>query len=472
MKRLWLGYFFFIGLCFADFKTFEFHDQLDDLLSSPLYKNVRVGISIENLSKEDAYKSVFKKNESDYFVPASMMKVLLSATTLSYFHPLDKFETPLYINGFISNQILFGDLIIRGIGDPSLKSKHLIQIVAAIRSLGISKIEGDLLYDNSFIKTTNYSLSTARYYNAPSSALNINNNLIKLRINKEKTGLEITETCSYSNLIDHSKVQFSGKYSGFPKLTVRQYELGDTYTVSGIVTNKDQANHNLECVITRPSLYVTKLLYELFQSEGVMITGEVKKSLVTNESVLIGIIKGDSVTNIVFELNQESNNMIANSLCKALGGKIQGAPGTTQKGIEVIKQFCEYKLMLPNQSLYLDDASGLSMNNKLTPFQFSRLFEYIYRTPNLGIFIIDSLVKQGDHNLHKQPKPPSKLQVNLKTGTLTQKGINTVGGYMYDTNNKEMYTFVIMTEAKKSSPKAYTGTFTNPIMKLMFESVE
>ena len=89
------GIVLFSSFCFASFQTFEFHDRLASLLNSSMYKDVRVGINIQNLSKEGPYKVVYEKNKDDYFIPASMMKLMLSATVFSYFHPLEKFETPI-----------------------------------------------------------------------------------------------------------------------------------------------------------------------------------------------------------------------------------------------------------------------------------------------------------------------------------------------------------------------------------------
>lgn len=458
-------------LC-ASFKTFEFHDRLSSLLKSPKYKDVKVGISIQQLSNKNAEKVVYEKNQYEYFIPASMMKLMLSATVFSYLHPLEQFETPIYTNGFISNNILQGDLIIKGIGDPSLTTTHLLQIVKAIKSLGIHKIEGKLIYDDSFLEKPSYSGTSARYYNALSSALNLNNNVVHLNIKKDYSGLEPEYKTSYVSLIDKSVINKKSSRIGFPKLTVEPFLRGDRYTISGTVTHGDEKNHNLECAVTRPSVYFATCLYELFQSNGIDILGNIEKGMVPDDRVLLGIIKGDMLKDIVYELNQDSNNMIADSLGKSLGGSLFGAPGTTEKGVRAIKKFCYDDLSIAEEDIYIYDASGLSVDNRITPRQFSTLLDNVYKKQRIGVFLIDSLVKQGVHPDHVHPIPPSYLDVRLKTGTLAQHGINTMGGYIFDSRSNDVYSFVIMTENHKASPKSYQGTYTNPILSLIFSEIQ
>jgi len=469
IRALLLGLCVASTCCFAEFKTFLFHDRLSLLLQTPKYRHVDLGISIQNLSKPEPYRQVYRKNDTDKFIPASMMKIFLSATVLTYYHPLDQFETPVYTNGYISNNVLNGDLIVKGIGDPSLRTSHLVQIVEAVKTMGIEQINGDIIYDDSFFVETPYTSKSARYYNAPSSALNINKNVVRFRINSDYTGLEPIEESSYVTFHDRTKILPHSTTYGFPSLRVSQEGYGDYYTIRGNVTPQDELNHNLECVITRPSLYFATYLYELFNREGINVLGGISKGEVDEKGILLGLIKGDPLNRIIYDLNHESNNMIVSSLCKSLGGTVYNAPGTKEKGLKVMNRFASEKLKI--YDLNVSDASGLSLDNRLSPQNFSDLFHYIYETPHLGRFVLDSMIQQGEHPDYQHPKPPDHLVVRLKTGTLAESGVNTVGGYIYDAKNSEMYTFVIMADNKKSTPKAYKGTFTNPVLTLIMDSI-
>ena len=87
--------------------------------------------------------------------PASVTKLITTASALEMLGPNYKFPTYIETDGYISNDTIVGNLIIRGTGDPTFGSsfcgsKYILDsIVIAIKKKGVKYICGDVIADAS-----------------------------------------------------------------------------------------------------------------------------------------------------------------------------------------------------------------------------------------------------------------------------------------------------------------------------------
>ena len=58
------------------------------------------------------------------YTPASVTKAFTTATALTTLSEDFRFKTPVYISGEIINYTLYGDIIVYGVGDPTIESSH------------------------------------------------------------------------------------------------------------------------------------------------------------------------------------------------------------------------------------------------------------------------------------------------------------------------------------------------------------
>lgn len=84
--------------------------------------------------------------------PASVMKLATSYITLKHYGPDHRFRTIAYTNGRIdeSKQVLYGDLVIEAEGDPHFTLESAAILAASIRSQGIKRVEGELIFKGPF----------------------------------------------------------------------------------------------------------------------------------------------------------------------------------------------------------------------------------------------------------------------------------------------------------------------------------
>ncbi len=105
------------------------------------------GVLVQTLTGD----TLLAQNAQTYFNPASVMKIATSITALETLGYNYRFNTEVYINGKIDkDNILNGDLIIVGSGDPSLFYENAFLIGENLSRLGIKKVTGNLLVTNPF----------------------------------------------------------------------------------------------------------------------------------------------------------------------------------------------------------------------------------------------------------------------------------------------------------------------------------
>ena len=128
------------------YRTFETHESLSHGIASLTVINAHTG------------EVVFAKNERIGLATASTLKNITAATAYHILGPSHTFETHLYYTGQLGTDgVLQGDIIIKGVGDPTLGSdrypstldKTIIQHwVAAIHAAGIRSINGRIIGDD------------------------------------------------------------------------------------------------------------------------------------------------------------------------------------------------------------------------------------------------------------------------------------------------------------------------------------
>ncbi|MEP6972298.1 MAG: D-alanyl-D-alanine carboxypeptidase, partial [Betaproteobacteria bacterium] len=111
--------------------------------------------------------------------PASVMKLVTTSAALDLLGPAYTWTTSVYVDGPVREGRLMGNLFIRGRGDPTMVSERLWQLMRRVRSLGITRIDGDIVLDRSAFAVTpvdpgGFDGEPLRPYNAAPDALLLN----------------------------------------------------------------------------------------------------------------------------------------------------------------------------------------------------------------------------------------------------------------------------------------------------------
>ena len=82
--------------------------------------------------------------------PASTVKLLTTFAALDRLGPVYTWKTEIYGSGRTQGDVLEGDLIIKGYGDPKLTLERFWLLLRTVRQRGIRVIRGDLVLDRSY----------------------------------------------------------------------------------------------------------------------------------------------------------------------------------------------------------------------------------------------------------------------------------------------------------------------------------
>ena len=151
-----------------------------------------VGVSVRDYETGEIVYEYYGETKRK---PASNMKLLTAAATLSLLGEDYRYETVVYIDGEITNGTLNGHVYIKGSGDPTLNYNHLLSLASALKHAGIQRINGDLYGDESIFPDNQLTPGIVPedetyYYGARTSALVLspNNDFDAGTINVRVTG--------------------------------------------------------------------------------------------------------------------------------------------------------------------------------------------------------------------------------------------------------------------------------------------
>ena len=111
--------------------------------------------------------------------PASLTKLATTAAALDLLGPAWSWATPVWLDGRVQGGVLDGNLVIRGMGDPSLVLERVWLLLRRVRQAGVTEIRGDIVLDRSaFAPGTDgpaeFDGDAARPYNVRADALLLN----------------------------------------------------------------------------------------------------------------------------------------------------------------------------------------------------------------------------------------------------------------------------------------------------------
>lgn len=390
----------------------------------------------------DTGKPITAYNEKLPLNPASNTKLITSYCALKELKPNFRFATRFYTDTTLHNGEI-NNLWVKGEGDPSMVNESLLAMVQSLKNFGLRKINGDIYIDASYFDALDYpgrQDNNERAYNATTSATPLNFNSAEVQIDGNRAHL-LPET-PYLKL--NNKLRIGGKRARV-MMNTRSGKSVEIVTVSGRVPART-APFSLYRNIYRPPDFFGNSLLALFRQEGIAVTGRVKMGTAEGKTPFW---KWESkpLNEIVRDMNKFSNNFIAEQLTKFLGAKEFGAPGTTDKGVEVFKN-CLAKTGVDTKNLSLENGSGLSYNNQATAEQLVKVLTAGFRDPQLREDFISSLSVGGVDGTMKRRHLPKELEGVLLAKTGSLNNISTLAGFIPAEKGRVIAFAILMNKTK------------------------
>lgn len=423
----------------------DFAEALDGVIRERCVNHEKLAVRVVEIPSGE---TLYDKNGSSALSPASVMKLVTTATALHYLGVNYRFKTDVYHTGARDGGVVRGDLVIRGGGDPKLTSEAVWLIAEEVRRQGITEVTGDLALDVSFFDDHDTPPSrngkrTQRPYDALIGALSVNFNTVAVHVYPGvKAGdpviAEAEPLSPYFKMIndavtrngDHPVAAF--RVNGQDNVTIR---------ITGSM-RPDEPGGAININVDDPFRFAGETFRAYLKRAGVNIAGGIKKGQVPPGARLIHAHQSEPLSMILRDLNRFSNNFVAEQIVKTVAAEVMGAPGTHENGLSLAMRFLS-ELGLDTTGVVLADGSGLSKDNRLTAKTLSGLLVAMSRRFDIGPDFIASLGIMGvDGSVRKRLKTsPAKALARAKTGTLNR--VTALAGYVAGQDGK-LYGFTIL----------------------------
>ena len=442
---------------------------LSELLDDPSMAHASVSLCIIDGSNG---KTVIEHNPDENLIPASILKLYTTAASLELLGPDHRFVTRLGYTGKIdmNTGILYGDIIIKGGGDPSLGSENFSgyygnfteEWIVDIKNLGIRIIEGNVITDDSYFDSQPAPArwvweDMGNYYGAGAYGLSVFDNTCKIhfKTSSDSAGIEIIKIVpeEYGTVLSNYMVA-AGK-------TDKGYVFAAPYSTGGWMTGSIPVNMKdfvLRASITDPPLVLARIIYNNLFNAGIMVKGAPSTARLMGRPLqkelnIISVVTSPPLNNIIEVLNHESVNLYSEHLIKELA-KVFKNERTTSSGIAVINNFLE-SAGLENESVFMEDGSGLSPLNSVNSQAMVDLLFYMRNSGRYFTEFYTSLPDAGKEgtlrSIFRDPVLFSGLKA--KSGSMTR--VRSYAGYFRTQSGKEMI-FCIMINNYSGSPQRIT----------------
>ena len=368
------------------------------------------------------------ENLDQAFIPASVMKVPTMLMALEVLGPEHRFETDLLRLGKISSDgSLTGDLYLKGGGDPFLTSDDVLNFVLALKDRGVTKVEGQFLYDETALVTLpqiNDQQPLAVPYNPGVSALSLNFNIIEMTWVRDGTsGLFAATALTKSDTLDvpveivtfdtlpeqdNKKIPFL--YS--PDETTGQ----EIWELSPQLPDEGEAS----LPVKNPGLNAAAAFRRLAEDNGITLESPLP-GVVPEDAKLLHDKESVALDQIVKLILRYSNNLSAELMGLAATYQLTGEKLDLVASSAELSKWLKEKLPDVDWTGFVAvNHSGLSSASRVTPRQMAALLTYAQNDTAAGFDFYSLLAQpkwQDDLN-EERAKDLPEIQVRAKSGTI------------------------------------------------------
>ncbi|MCK4850281.1 MAG: D-alanyl-D-alanine carboxypeptidase/D-alanyl-D-alanine-endopeptidase [Phycisphaerae bacterium] len=408
-------------------------------------------------------RPIFASRETRPLIPASNMKLVVTAAALSRWGADYEFSTLLARRG--------KDIVVIGSGDPgfadplrSVKygrdpTSVFREWARILKNAGLSKagdiIIDDSIFDDAFVHPDWTKDQLREKYTPPSGGLNLWENWVWVykhsRDSQKNLKLQVgpaaaNEKESKQVPLAHRRVSISG---GPKAARQRAGGLAVPPGQKGWVKPAD------------PGVFFGSVFRAVLANEGISVSGQVVRQKLSDaegkldKQVVILARAGTKLTSIIRRTNVFSRALYAECLIKRLGKDASGA-GNWKNGAAAVGRFLTGKEVGARpEEFTIADGSGLSRNNLLSPTALVAVLKYMAKHPDAETFR-NSLAVWGQSGTLKWRSSKSVLagRVFAKTGTIN--GVRSLSGYLRTKRGKLIAFSILLNEVpRKKGQRAW-----------------
>lgn len=420
-------------------------------------ENINIGILVQDAKTG---KVLYTRNADRYFMPASNQKLFTAFAALNYLGANFTYQTRLFVDvSNINNGTLNDNVYVQFSGDPTLTFIQLDHLMSALSLVGIKRIHGSVIVDDSSFDQVVMSPGTTwedkdYCWGAPINTLIVDHNCVTAMLTPAATPdqpatLQLPDQPQFMQFVN--QVVTGADNAVDCTVNVKATDK-NTYTISGCIKAATPPKAIMMAIADPRSNTQKMLVYALMKNQ---ITSEhgVEFKKVDKLPKLLTSQSSAPLTSLITTMLKESDNTIANALFKTIGATYAKNTGDWDNGNHAMHDILATLLQLNIPKTTLIDGAGGSRYNYFTPQQIMTLLRKVYLSNDGSIFMSALPIAGVDGTLKTRMTAVETLgKVHAKTGTAT--AVSALSGYV-ETKSNQTLIFSIMINNFVDLPSKY-----------------
>jgi D-alanyl-D-alanine carboxypeptidase/D-alanyl-D-alanine-endopeptidase (penicillin-binding protein 4) len=417
-----------------------------------------VGVFVQDVA---ARKPLIAHQADRSMSPASTMKLVTTYAGLELLGPAYTWKTEVLTGGTVAGDVLNGDLVVKGYGDPALTLESFWNLLRDVRGLGIREIRGDLVLDNSYFQATggdpgSFDNEPYRPYNVMPEALLVNFKAVRFRLVPEAGGgVRIIADPGPARLrIVNRLLPDDGPCNDWREGVLTEISRYGNDAVTVLVSGSYPlacGDKSLYLSLFNNTGHVDALFRQLWQELGGTLVGGVQVGVAPPGVRLLASRESRALAEVLRDINKFSNNVMARQLLLTIGREA-GGEGSTRVAVQVVdKWLAERGMAFPE--LEIENGSGLSRTEHITPAHLGALLLTAWRGPLMAEFVSSLPIAAVDGTMKKRLHDQGVAgRAHIKTGSL--RGVKAIAGYVHDRKGRSVAVVFIINHPDASAGQA------------------
>lgn len=435
------------------------HTSLESELKQLFTNNSQHVVWSIAVEDADSNETIFALTPERQLIPASNMKLVVCAAALLQLGPDFRYSTELHITGNPAGQVLQGDVIVVGSGDPSIggrfKNGDMIAIfkewASVLKQNNIHTILGNIIGVDDAFDDVPHGLNWSpqdliEWYAAEVSALSFNDACLDVSIQGgaaagQTAQLSIKPDTQYLTIQSSVQTVAANAKNQYARIT-RDPKSREVKVVGKLGVKRASTHY---VTVPNPTHYFVTVMKETLEREGIKVAGDAYDGDDVDlpprkDWKLIHTYQSPPLSQLIDVCLKNSQNLYAEHFVKTLGHVGYGL-GSWQNGIAAIKDILfRYGCELDDQ--YIADGSGLSRDNRINSKTLTSVLHLMASFEGAESFREALPIAGVDGTLRSRMRgTPAYKRVKAKTGTLN--GVRSLSGYIFSKSGK-VYVFSML----------------------------
>jgi D-alanyl-D-alanine carboxypeptidase/D-alanyl-D-alanine-endopeptidase (penicillin-binding protein 4) len=371
-------------------------------------------------------------NETQPMNPASTMKLVTTYAALNLLGPAYSWRTEAYAAGSLRDEVLHGDLILRGSGDPKLTIESFWLLVQKLRGAGLRELRGDLVLDKTVFAPIAHDPAAfdgerLRPYNGGPDALLVNFKAITFSFvpDAQARTVRVQALPPLAGLkLSASVPAAEGPCGDWREKLKADFSqpLAPRFGGAFALACGEQRWH---LNLLTHNEYLEAAFRALWEQAGGRWSGRVREGGVPAGARLIAEHESASLAETVRDINKFSNNVMARQLFLALSAGWNGQPASLAASQQRVPAWlAEIGLSMPE--LVLDNGSGLSRTERISAASLAALLAHAWGSPVMPEFVASLPLVGVDGTMRRRAAAAGFAHV--KSGQLND--VRAIAGYV------------------------------------------